>query len=279
MNILSLLNKYDAHPKKRLGQHFLIAVPTLEKIIRELDIKPNDKILEIGPGPGAMTKMLTEKAKFVAAIETDKEMIRILENEWGNISNLHIIHGDALDTDLKKLLEDEKKWLFVGNIPYNITSPILFHLKKFRECFSYGLLTLQKEVAKRLVASPGNKEYGILSVAMQAVSRVEQLFSISAKSFYPEPKVESAVVKISFDDKPEYGIEDIDFFTKVVRAAFSTRRKKLKNALINSHFLDIAPEIIGEAIKKTGIPENGRAEELDIKTLAKLADNLTNYTS
>jgi 16S rRNA (adenine1518-N6/adenine1519-N6)-dimethyltransferase len=275
LNILSLLKKYNIHPKKSLGQNFLTAVPTIEKIVSTLMPTKDDKILEIGPGPGVMTKMFTEYAKFVAAIEADKQMVHLLENEWGMIPNLHIISGDILDTNLDKLLGGEGKWLFVGNIPYNISSPLLFHLRKFREHFKYGLLMLQKEVAVRLTASPGSKDYGILSIAMQAVAKVKHCFNVSSTSFYPEPKVDSAIVKISFEDGTPYDIDDLNFFTVVVRAAFSTRRKKLKNALIQSNLIDIPAEKIASAIKEAGISDNRRAEELDIPTFIKLTNLLS----
>lgn len=274
MNVLALLQQYGIHPKKGLGQNFLIAIPTLEKLVRHLNPLSDDLVLEIGPGPGIMTKMLTERAKFVAAIETDRAMIAILEKEYGNIPNLHIIHGDILDTNLEKLLGAQKGWLFMGNIPYNITSPILFHLRKFREFLRYGILLMQKEVAHRIIAKPGTKDYGILSIALQAIARVEECFDVSPSSFYPEPKVVSTALKISFEDKPKYKIDDLDFFTNVVRAAFSTRRKKLKNALIQSSRLNVPNNEIVDAIAKVGISENSRAEELDIGTFIKLTNAL-----
>lgn len=274
MNVLSLLKKYDIHPKKSLGQNFLIALPTIEKIVRTLNISESDKILEIGPGPGIMTKLLTEQAKFVAAVETDKEMIRILENELGKTPNLHVIHGDVLDTNLEKLIGTKDRWLFAGNIPYNITSPLLFHLRHFRNLFRYGLLTMQKEVGDRLTAVPGTKDYGILSIGLQVISKVERCFKISPSSFYPAPKVDSTVVKISFEDATDYGVSDLDFFTNVVRAAFGTRRKKLKNSMSNSPFLKLPKKKIEEAIEALGIAQTSRAEELDIKTFVKLANAL-----
>lgn len=274
MNIISLLKKYDIHPKKSLGQNFLVATPTLEKIIRTLRASPNDKVLEIGPGPGAMTRLLTDEAKFVAAVETDKVMVNLLETEWGKIPNLHIIHGNILDTNLDKLLGDSEPWLFIGNIPYNITSPLIFHIRKFRRHFRHGVLTMQKEVAERIVAGPGSKNYGILSIALQAIAKVENCFTISPSSFFPEPKVDSAVVRISFEDAPSYDISDLDFFTTVVRAAFSTRRKKVGNALAQSRLLEISSKDIALALTKAQIPENSRAEELSIDTFALLAKAL-----
>lgn len=275
MSVFKLLKKYNIHPKKRLGQNFLIAVPTLEKIVRHLGLSSNDKVLEIGAGLGTMTKMLTDCARFVAAIEADGEMVRLLENELGGIPNLHIVHGDILDTNLKKLLGGSELWIFAGNIPYNITSPLLFHLRNSRSHLKHGLITMQKEVAERLVAAPKTKDYGVLSVALQAVAKVEKCFDISPSSFYPEPSVDSTVVRISFEEKPPYEIPDLDLFTTVVRAAFSTRRKKLKNALTQSELLKVPTKlIIDEAIRKAGIPEDARAEELDIATFAELAKNL-----
>lgn len=271
MSIIKLLKKYNIEPKKGLGQNFLIAEPTVKKIVDILNINKNDKVLEIGPGPGTMTNLILEKAKFVAAIETDKNMIRILEEEYGHIENLHIIHGNILDSNLEKLLSPDKgKWVFIGNIPYNITSPILFHLRKFRHCFSRGLLMVQKEVAIRMTASKGTKDYGILSIAIQAVAEVKKCFNVSASSFQPEPKVDSTVVSIDFDKASNYNIDDLDFFTRVVRAAFSTRRKTIKNALLQSNMIDIGLREIETALKTTGIKESARAEQLDIQTFAKL---------
>jgi len=274
MNVREILKKYDIHPKKSLGQNFLTAVPTLEKIVRELAPTPNDKVLEIGPGPGIMTKMLTEHAKFVAAIETDKKMIKILENEWGDTSNLHIIHGDVLDTNLEKLLQKKNDWIFIGNIPYNITAPLLFHIRKHRRFFRYGLLLIQREVADRITASPGSKDYGILSIAMQSVARIKKSFNVSASSFHPAPKVESAVIRISFEGEPPYKIEDLDFFTTVVKAAFSTRRKRLANSLSQSRLLDIPKEDIEDTIKKVGIDKDARAEVIKIDTFIELTNAL-----
>lgn len=271
MNIYHLLKKYGIRPKKSLGQNFLVAAPTIEKIVRELAPGPQDKILEIGAGCGVMTRILSESAGFVAAVETDKKLAEILENELGRIPNLHIIHGDILDTSLDKLMAGKDRWLFIGNIPYNITAPLLFHLRKSRERFKYGVITIQKEVADRLVASPGSKDYGILSIAIQSVAAVEKCFKISPSSFYPEPKVDSMVVRISFEAKLPYKIPDLDFFTTVVRAAFSTRRKKLKNALAQSMLLDIPGKTIANAIASLGIPESSRAEELDINTFVQLS--------
>lgn len=283
MSIVSLLKKYDIHPRKKFGQNFLTAVPTIEKIVSALGASKDDFVIEIGPGTGIMTRILSEKAGFVAAVETDDAMFDLLEREYGDIPNLHIIHGDILDADLETLLngrnkDASKKWLFIGNIPYNITSPIIFHLRKYRHLFDRGILTMQKEVAERLTAEPRTKDYGILTIALGAVASVNPLFNISPESFSPKPKVVSSVVEIDFSKKPDYQIDDLDFFTKVVRSSFGTRRKKLKNSMSNSGFLDIPSKIIDEAIKSCGINDNARAEELDIKDFARLASKLSDLS-
>lgn len=275
MSVKDILRKYNIQPKKRMGQNFLIDEPTLEKIVRTLAPTNTDKVIEIGPGIGVMTRILTECAKFVAAVDADKDMIKILETELGERENLHIIHGDILDVNFSKLLT-EGKWLFIGNIPYNITSPLLFHIRDSRHLFKRGVLTIQKEVAHRLTAKPGGKDYGILSIAMQAVANIEICFDIGRRSFFPEPDVTSSVIKIIFPDKPKYNINDMELFSNVVRAAFSTRRKKLKNALEQSNFLKVTKDEISEAISKTAIDANARAEELDIETFVRLTDNLAN---
>lgn len=271
MNIFSILKKYNIHPKRRLGQNFMVAYPTIEKIVNLLEISPFDKVFEIGPGIGVMTKLLTERARFVAAIESDREMADLLENELGGTPNLHIIHGDVLDANLEKLLGRSEKWLFIGNIPYNITSPILFHIRDYRRCFRRGVLTVQKEVAEKIVAQPGCKNYGILSILMQATSKIERCFNISPSSFLPKPSVDSSAIKIEFYEDDPYGVGDFDHFAKTVRAAFSARRKKLKNSLAQSHFLNSAQDDIETAIRSAGLTGEERAEELSIETFVLLA--------
>lgn len=280
MSISCLLKKYNIRPKKGLGQNFLVEEPTIDKIIRTLSPSGNDKILEVGPGLGVMTKKLSLVSKFVAAVETDKEMINILENELGQAENIHIIHGDILDTNLDKLVRgpgvnpSKEKWLFVGNIPYNITSTLLFHIRKYRHLFDRGVITIQKEVAARLVAVPCCKDYGILSVGLQAVADIKRCFNISPESFFPRPGVDSSVIEIKFPNRPKFDIVDIDFFSSVVRAAFSTRRKKIKNAMEQSSLIDVEKEVLLEAFKKAEISPDSRAEEVEIKKFVNLANIL-----
>ena len=231
MNIRELLEKHDIHPKKRLGQNFLIAYPTVEKIVRTVAASSEDKVLEIGPGPGIIAKLLTDQAKFVAAVDPDKEMIRVMETEWGDIPNLHIIQGDILDSNLDKLLGPSKDpWIFVGNIPYNITSPLLFHFRKFRHRFKRGVLMIQKEVADRILAKTNSKNYGRLSIISNWRLNIKKEFNISPQCFFPKPKVNSTL--LSFVPKKEfYYIKNPENLEKITRIFFNQRRKMIKNPL------------------------------------------------
>lgn len=274
-SVQHLLRKYEIHPSKALGQNFLTAVPTLEKIVDTLNPKADEKVLEIGPGLGLMTRILADKAHLVAAVEMDPKMVRILQNEWEAVSNIMIIQGDILRTNLEKLCGGKLPWVFAGNIPYNISTPILFHLRDARQLFTRGVLTMQKEVADRLAAAPGSKDYGILSILIQAVADIDREFLISAESFYPAPKVESALVSIHFHKTPKFDIKDEKIFANVVKAAFGTRRKMLKNAMSTSPLFALQPHIIAPALEAAGIEGTVRAEELSIEDFARLSNEIT----
>ncbi len=216
------------HPrtKKSLGQHFLKDVNMIQKIVDSIPAGPKDCIVEIGPGAGAITGPILEKFEDVVAIELDQRMIEHLTEEH---PSLKVVHGDILKLDWSDFLEVEKPVHVVGNLPYYITSQILFKVLEYREGISTALLMMQKEVAERIVAEPRSKEYGILSVQTQLMSSPEILFNVPPGVFSPPPKVDSAVLKLTFD-KPALKCTDAHLKT-VVRMAFNQRRKKLSNAL------------------------------------------------
>lgn len=213
-------------PKKSLGQHFLIDDNIIEKIADAIPAKPGDRVIEIGPGTGALTEVLVDRFEDLVLVELDQRAIEVLEQKF---DDLEIYHENVLDVDWKELSIGKEKTHVVGNLPYYITSQILFALLEHRTLLSDALLMMQKEVAERIVADIRTKDYGILSVQTKLMSTPEILFPVSRHCFKPQPNVESAVVRFSFD-KGSLACSDENLKT-VVRTAFNQRRKKLSNAL------------------------------------------------
>lgn len=245
--------------KKSLGQHFLTDKNIIFKIVNAIVADKTDRIIEIGPGTGALTKWLAEKFMDVHAIEVDQRAVEVLRRE---IENLVIHEKDVLKVNWHEMIDPAKKNVVIGNLPYYITSPILFDLLENRDLFSEAILMMQKEVAERLVAQPSSKEYGILSVQTQLFCTPEILFDVSRNSFNPPPKVTSSVIKLKFD-KPDFSFSDQTLKT-VVRTAFNQRRKKLSNSL---------KPVLGDHLPE-GFNFNDRAEHWSPQIYAKLSEHL-----
>ncbi len=265
--------------KKRLGQNFLINGEVIANIIDYAEISPDDTVIEIGPGVGFVTEQLVKHAKQVIAIELDEEAIKELEKL--NAPNLKIIHQDILKTDLSELCEGKVK--IVANIPYYITSPIIAHLlgeiddldNKNRNKITDILLMVQEEVARRMVATEKSpsKQYGLLTILSQFWADVEIKELVGRRSFFPAPKVNSALVKLIVREKPKLELSDYSHFRKTVKAAFSQRRKNIKNCLLSGGF---SKENIQNAMSKLGFDENTRGEKLSIEEFGKLSEELKN---
>ena len=263
--------------KKRLGQNFLINPDVIEDIITHAEISPEDTVIEIGPGVGFVTEQLVKYAKKVIAIEIDEEAIKELEKL--NAPNLVIIHQDILKTDFSAFTD--KKVKVVANIPYYITSPIIAHLlgevddldNKNRNLIKDIILMVQEEVAQRMSADENSpsKQYGLLTILSQFWADVEIFRCVGRKSFYPAPKVNSALVKLVVREKPKLTLTDYSHFRKTVKAAFSQRRKNIKNCLMHGGF---AKENIQKSLAALGIDENTRGEKLSIETFGKLSEEL-----
>ena len=263
--------------KKRLGQNFLIDGEVIKAIIDKADIKPDDTIIEIGPGVGFVTEQLVKYAKHVIAIELDEEAVNELKKL--NAPNLTIIHNDILKTDISTLCEGKVK--VVANIPYYITSPIIAHLlgevddleNKNRHKITEIILMVQEEVARRMAADENSpsKQYGLLTILSQFWADVEILRLVGRKAFYPAPKVNSALVKLTVREKPLLELTDYTHFRKTVKAGFAQRRKTLKNCLLSGGF---SKEKILEAFSKLNIDENIRGEKLSIDMFGKLSEAL-----
>ncbi|MCX7875766.1 MAG: 16S rRNA (adenine(1518)-N(6)/adenine(1519)-N(6))-dimethyltransferase RsmA [Melioribacteraceae bacterium] len=245
-------------PLKRFGQNYLQDKNTIQKIVDIFSPKEDDLIIEIGPGQGALTKYLSDKSKKYFAIEIDK---RVIDDLINNFPNVIFINQDFLTINLyetvKHLISENSKIRIIGNIPYNITSPILFKLIENRNIINDALLMTQHEVAKRIVAKPNTKDYSILSVLLNYFTTPEYCFKISRNVFYPKPNVDSAIIKIDFSKNKTTDIDD-DKFIKVVKACFGNRRKTLKNSLSNSQLKNID-------LNKINFDFSKRAEQLEIE--------------
>ena len=262
--------------KKKLGQNFLIDENTIETILDVSDISQDDTVVEVGAGLGFVTEQLVKLAKKVYAVELDEDMVNELDKI--NAANLEIIHKDILKTDLSQFGQNIK---VVANIPYYITSPILAHLlgeiddleNKNRTSISQIVLMVQYEVAKRLIANEKSpsKEFGLLSILAQFWADVEFIKKVPAHSFFPAPKVDSAVVKLSIKKKPLLKLSNYEFFRKVIKACFATRRKNIKNSLINAGF---AKNAVEQTLKDLDIAENIRGESLSIAQMGILSEKL-----
>ncbi|MFB3887483.1 MAG: 16S rRNA (adenine(1518)-N(6)/adenine(1519)-N(6))-dimethyltransferase RsmA [Thermodesulfobacteriota bacterium] len=273
VSIRKELSEYGLVPKKRWGQHFLVDRNILDKMIRMARVNEDDAVLEIGPGPGEMTLGLARRVKKVIAVEIDPNLTGILKKKVMDYSNVEVVKGDILRLDLQRLLRREKDPVkVVANLPYQISTPLLFRFIESRQLFSDLTLMIQKEVGERLVASPGGKEYGPLSIFVQMVSNLSILFRVKPTAFFPPPKVESVVIHVTWKEKPMVETRDEEWFRKIVKGCFSYRRKTLINALKHSE-IPLPPDADAR-IEKIGIDPQTRPETLSIQEFARLADAL-----
>lgn len=274
MDYIERARKFRA--KKRLGQNFLTDAKAIETILEVSDITKDDTVIDIGAGLGFVTEQLVKTAKKVYAVELDEDMVQELEKI--DADNFEIIHKDILKTDISELGDNLK---IVANIPYYITSPILAHLlgeiddlaNKNRQSIKQIVLMVQYEVAKRLIANEKSpsKEFGLLSILAQFWSDVEFVCKVGARSFFPAPKVDSAIVKLTLRTEPLLKLSDFKFFRKTIKACFATRRKNIKNSLMNAGFSRNAVE---KTLSDLGISENLRGEVLSIEQMGKLSEKL-----
>jgi 16S rRNA (adenine1518-N6/adenine1519-N6)-dimethyltransferase len=259
------MSRFTAPPKKNLGQHFLHERGVIEKIVLAVDPQPGDMLVEIGPGQGALTLPLLRKHGALTVIEFDRDLITPLMESAEGIGDLTIIHKDVLKVDFGKLAGASRIRL-VGNLPYNISTPILFHVLEHADAIIDMHFMLQKEVVERMASAPGSKVYGRLSVMLQAVCRVVALFDVAPGAFRPPPKVDSAVVRLLPKSAVEIGIADPVLFEALVRDAFGQRRKTLRNS-VQAH-------CTAETILAAGLRPEARAEQLEVAEFIALANFL-----
>ncbi len=267
------LSEYGLTPRKRWGQHFLVDRNILNKVVRAAELEKGDVILEIGPGMGEMTLALARQVNKVIAVEIDRELVKILKEKTADFPNIIVIEGDILKISFEALYRQGHQQLkVVANLPYQISTPLLFGFIESRDLFSTLTLMLQREVAERMIASPGGKDYGPLSIFTQSVSDLSIQFYIKPSAFFPPPKVESAVIHMVWKERPLVRGEEEGWFKKVVKGCFGYRRKRLINALRHADLL--LPEDLEKRIEKIGIDSQRRPETLTIQEFARLADAL-----
>ncbi len=253
---------YNTRPKKSLGQNYLTDENICRNIVNAFEIEPGEHIVEIGPGKGALTRYILEKTSNLTVIELDRNNCALLK-EW--FPGLNIINRDFLKMELKELLANSvEKLRVIGNIPYNITSPIIFKLMDNRTIVKDAQLMIQEEVARRITAEPNNKEYGIPSILLNVFGSSKLLFKVSRNCFYPKPKVDSRIIYFDFSISHEEKVNDIVFFRKLVKTAFGTRRKTLRNSL---KYIDVD-------LSKADIDLGRRAENLTINEFIELSNRL-----
>ncbi|SDW55005.1 dimethyladenosine transferase [Lachnospiraceae bacterium KHCPX20] len=273
----AILAKYNFHFQKKFGQNFLIDRSVLSGIVEAGEVGPEDFVVEIGPGIGTMTQYLAESAGQVLAVEIDDKLIPVLQETLGSYDNASVLHQDVLTVDFLEIAKEKnggKPLKFVANLPYYITTPIVMQLLQNEIPFSSITVMVQKEVAERMQAQPGSKDYGALSVAVQYYTDPELNFIVGKGSFIPQPKVESAVITLKPKETPLNPAVKPEHMFTVVRAVFNQRRKTLLNALANGGVLGGNKEAISEALLAAGFEPSLRGEGLDLEGFAKLTEAL-----
>lgn len=266
-------------PKKRLGQNFLVNPEILKIILEAGALTSTDTVIEIGAGLGCLTEVVARHAKRVIAVEVDRLLYKVLEAQFLTAPSVQLLNADILKLELNTLLSQEAPTTFkvIANLPYSITTPILWKLLEHHKQIHSCVLMMQKEVAERIVAGPGGKDYGALTIGITYHAEAELITTLSPENFYPAPKVDSALLKLTMREKPKVALENERLFFRVVRTAFRTRRKMLKNSLVRGRFASV--EVLNSVLEELGIAPERRAETLDIGEFAAIANALSQFVS
>ncbi|MBP2639217.1 MAG: rsmA [Firmicutes bacterium] len=269
---LHILKTFGIRLQKKLGQNFLIDSDVVERIVEAADIQPGEQVLEIGPGIGTLTQGLAEAGAAVTSIELDRHLIDILAKTLEGYDNVRVIHGDFLKLDISREIPTGRCKI-IANLPYYITTPIIMRILEERMPVELLVTMVQKEVAERMVARPGTKEYGALSVAVQYYTEPEIVFIVPPTAFIPSPAVESAVIRCVIRKQPPVEVRQEKMFFRVVKAAFSQRRKTLQNCLKAA---GLAAETASLVLETAGIDGSRRGETLSLSEFAAVANAWSN---
>lgn len=269
-------------PKKRLGQNFLVNPEALKIILEAGALTTHDTVIEIGAGLGCLTEVVARHVERVIAVEVDELLYNALAAQFSTNSRVQLLNADILKLELNSLLVDgtgtvPTTFKVIANLPYSITTPILWKLLAHHKQIHSCVLMMQKEVAERIAAPPGGKAYGALTIGVTYYAEATLIATLSPENFYPAPKVDSALLKLTMREKPKVAVEDEALFFKIVRTAFRTRRKMLKNALVRGRF--VSGEVLAAKFEELGIAPQRRPETLDITEFAALANALSQSVS
>ncbi len=275
MGLKEILAKHGFKFKKRFGQNFITDPGILNKIVDVAEITKDDLVIEVGPGLGTLTKTIAERAGRVITIEIDKDLIPILQETLEGLDNVDVVEGDALKLNLDQLVLEKlgelKPYKIVANLPYYITTPLIMHFLEEGYNVERIVVMVQKEVAERIVANPGTKEYGALTVNLQLFTQAKIAFTVPRHVFTPRPDVDSAIVDLVVRKEPLYPIQDREFLRKIITAAFGQRRKTLLNSLGS---LTIDKKILNEAMEGINLDSRRRGETLSLEEFVLLANGI-----
>ena len=267
-----ILRAFDLHASRRLGQNFLISPGVVRAVVEAAEIENGDHVLEIGPGIGTLTQGLLESGAHVTAVELDKKLPAVLAETLRGYENLNVVQGDILKTDVSALMGNHP-FKVAANLPYYITTPILLSLLEQKLPVTHIVTMVQKEVAERMTASPGGKNYGALSVAVQYHTKPEIVLDVPPSCFFPAPEVDSAVIACTVRNIPAVAVKDENLFFRIVKASFGQRRKTLSNALKP---LGFSKEQMEDALRGANVDAARRGETLSLAEFAAIANNLAN---
>ena len=279
-NTIEILQKYKFVFQKKFGQNFLIDEHVLEKIISAAGIGPDDFVVEIGPGIGTMTQYLAHAARGVAAVEIDKALIPILQDTLSAYDNVTVINEDVLKVDLKELAENMnggRPVKVVANLPYYITTPIIMGLFESHVPVESITVMVQKEVAERMQAGPGTKDYGALSLAVQYYAEPYIVANVPPNCFMPRPNVGSAVIRLQVHENPDVKVQDESLMFRIIRASFNQRRKTLQNSISHDSQLGISKEVVARILEELGLSATIRGEALSLQQFAAFSDLALKY--
>ena len=272
---IEIIQKHNFTFQKKFGQNFLIDPHVLDKIVRAAGVAGDDCVLEIGPGIGTMTQYLAERARHVVAVEIDRNLIPILAETLEGYDNITILNDDILKVDINELARvynQSRPLKVVANLPYYITTPIIMGLFESQVPVDNITVMVQKEVADRMQAGPGSKDYGALSLAVGYYAKPYIAANVPPNCFMPRPNVGSAVIRLTRHQKPPVEVKDPGLMFRLIRASFNQRRKTLQNGLNNSPEVPFSKEMIGAAIESLGLPPSVRGETLTLEQFAGLSD-------
>lgn len=280
--VRKLIDKYNFRCRKSRGQNFLVDANIVNKIIMSASLEKGDTVVEIGPGLGVITKAIAMRVKTLVSLELDRQLVKILGDTLQDTNNIHIVAGDAMEADFDCLVRtftnEDVRYKLVANLPYNITTPLIMRLLNSGFNTSLYVFMVQQEVAERIVAPPGGKDYGSLSVAVQYYTDVEYLFKVPRTVFIPRPEVDSAVIRLTKRNEPAVKVPDDHLFFKVVRGSFGQRRKTLLNSL-GSAFPHIPRVKLGTMLVAAAIDPSRRGETLSLMEFAEITRRIHIYES